>query len=218
MRFFSNIFAGAALVSATLGLTIDSYPSTVEVGKSYDIKYSPAGTAATTFILRKGDPKALGTIGTLTTSATGGTFKWTVDPSLANGDDYALEVQQGNADPNFTGLIKVIGSTASASSSAVSSVSSTTSASSAKSSGSTLATSASASVSSSAGGNSTISVPTLSSTAHSSGSASATGAKSTSGSPTTGGGAPRNTGAASTLGSSPLALIFGAVAAMAYLN
>ncbi|KAF2473438.1 uncharacterized protein BDR25DRAFT_341497 [Lindgomyces ingoldianus] len=109
------------------GLMFDSYPSTVEVGKTYEVRYSPGGNSVTmhqpdlSFVFKlisPGDPNSLGTVGTLTTSATGGIFRWTVDSSLPNGEDYALEIRQGNSDLNFSGLIKVTGSNDSPSSSA----------------------------------------------------------------------------------------------------
>ncbi|KAF2187199.1 hypothetical protein K469DRAFT_630149 [Zopfia rhizophila CBS 207.26] len=218
MRFFSTVLAGAAFVAAAFAVEINDFPATAEVGKSYTITYSPANNAPTTFILRKGENDDLTNITTLTTTATGGSYTWNVDRALPNGKDYALQVVQ-NGESNYIGPIEIKGSSSTASASASSSASASASASTSKSSDSTLSTitSASASASSSVSGNSTISVPTLSrsASAGSSSTARATG----SGSPTTAaGGAPSNTGAASTLGSSPLALIFGAVAAMAYLN
>jgi hypothetical protein len=219
MRFFSTILAGAALVSAAFGLTIDDYPVSLEVGKSYEIKYSPA-TASPTFILRKGLSGNLDTIGPISGTASGGVFKFTVSTSLPNGNDYAFEIRAGNENNFGKNDVKITGSTATAVSSAASSASasassaskaSSASSASAKSTDSTLTSSATLSISTSASGNSTVALPTLSRSTTSA-------PRSTGATVTTGGGAPQNTGAASQLGSSPLALIFGAVAAMAYLN
>ncbi|KAH7077756.1 hypothetical protein BKA63DRAFT_601810 [Paraphoma chrysanthemicola] len=86
--------------TAVLGAEINTYPS----------------DGPTTFILRKGSATGLGTVGTLTTSATGGTFQWTVSSSLVSGGDYALEIRQGSDSPNFSGQFSVRGSSAIASS------------------------------------------------------------------------------------------------------
>ena len=66
MRFFEIVVSGAALISSAVAVTIDTYPSSVEAGKTYTITYSPKDAPAT-FILRKGlstDLKTIATIGT----------------------------------------------------------------------------------------------------------------------------------------------------------
>ncbi|KAH7088314.1 hypothetical protein FB567DRAFT_335789 [Paraphoma chrysanthemicola] len=99
--------------TAVLGAEINAYPiNGVDAGKTYTITYSPGGNTPTTFILRKGFSTGLATVGTLTTSATGGTFQWTVSSSLVSGSDYALEIRQGSDTPNFSGLFSVRGSSA----------------------------------------------------------------------------------------------------------
>jgi len=224
MRFIQSIFAGAALVAAALAVEINEFPSEVQPGKSYVIKYTPGDSAPTSFLLRKGKNEDLKTIATLTTSATGGSFTWNVDSALPNADDYALQVKQGS-DENYIGPIKLTGGSASVSPSASSSASASASASKSESesasassgastktpSMTTASPSASASMST-PGSNSTVATATLSRTP------SAGSTRSGSPTNTNSPGAPQNTGAASTLSSSPLALIFGAVAAFAYLN
>lgn len=236
MRFFQVVASGAALIAAALALEINQFPAGgVKAGTTYTITYSPKSDTPTTFILRKGVSTDLGTVGTLTTTATGGSFSWTVADDLVNGADYALEIRQEGQAPNYSAQFGLTGGeTASASSaiasavsSAVSSVrssaSSAASASSASASLSSLISSvassaaASATASMSAGMNSTISTATLSRSASGSatGSATATGSAS---STNTAGGPPESTGAASMLGSSPMALLFGAVGAFAFLG
>lgn len=227
MRFFNSVlFAASALVSlvaaqsATLKFT--DFPSTVQAGKSYTIKYTSTELSSpATIVLRKGSSTNLNTISTLTTTATGGSFVWSVDASLADGNDYALMISQGTENNNYAGPIQLTGGSASA----ISSATSSGSASSASSAKSALTTISTLTVS----GNSTT-IPTSSVSAKSnssvstgslSGSASrtsVTSAGSTGSTTTAAQGAPSSTGAAIALGSSPLALIFGAVAAMAYLN
>lgn len=211
MRFFQTLFAGVALVAAALAVEINEFPSEVQPGRSYTITYTPGDDTPTTFILRKGKNEDLDTIGTLEEGVTGGTFTWDVSDDLPNGDDYALEIQQ-NGQSNYIGPIALTGSTASPSAS-VSSASSTGSASrSTTSAPSSLTTATSASGSVSASSNGTISSPTLSRTG------SATTSPTGGSTPTESSGPPESTGAASSLASSPFALFFGAVAAMAYLN
>ena len=223
MRFFQIVASSAAFIAAALALEINQFPAGgVKAGQSYTITYSPASDIPTTFVLRKGLSTDLDTVGTLTTSATGGSFTWTVSDDLTNGADYALEIRQEGQKPNYSAQFGLTGGeTASASvSSAISSIISSARSSasaSASASLSSLITSvassaaASATVSSSAGLNSTVSSATLS---HSSGSAKPTGSATKTSSITP----PESTGAASMLGSSPLALLFGAVGAFAFLN
>ncbi|KAF2009868.1 hypothetical protein BU24DRAFT_66265 [Aaosphaeria arxii CBS 175.79] len=217
MRFFSTLLAGAAIVAGVLAQkpTIDKYPKSVKAGESVEITYSPA-TATAKFVLRKGSPGNLATLATLTENATGGKYTWNVPEDLANASDYALQIVV-NGEDNYTGLISLSGgSSASSSSSASASSGSATSSPSPTSSGtksvsaSITSSSVSGSITSSAHQNSTVTSATLS-TARSTGS-------SQSSATTTGSSPPESTGAASMLSSSPLALIFGAVAAMAYLN
>lgn len=211
MRFTQTLFAGAALVAAAMAqLAINDFPASVEAGESYTITYSGGEeNAPTTFILRQGANENLDTITTLTTSATGGSFTWVVDDSLVDATDYALEIQQEGSEPNFIGPIALTGGeTASATPSPTATVSASVTGSDRSSS------TVSGSISLTTGLNGTISSATLTRTA----SNSAATADETASSTTTGTGAPEETGAASLLSSSPLALIFGAVAAMVYLN
>ncbi|KAH7076800.1 Ser-Thr-rich glycosyl-phosphatidyl-inositol-anchored membrane family-domain-containing protein [Paraphoma chrysanthemicola] len=219
MRFFEIVVSGAALISSAFAVTIDSYPTAgVVAGQTYQITYSPKDAPAT-FVLRKGASNNLDTVGTIGTG-TGGTFSWTVDKSLPNDGSYALQVNQGS-DVNYSGQFPLTGGSnapASSASAALSSALASASAavSSVRASASSVAASlssaaASASISPSAGTNSTISSATLSASRTASASASRTPTGSSSGGP------PQSTGAASALDASPLALIFGAVAAFAYL-
>lgn len=213
MRFFEIVVSGAALISSAFAVTIDTYPTSVEAGKSYTITYSPKDAPAT-FILRKGAPGNLDTIGEVGTG-TGGSFTWQVSSTLANGANYALQVKQGSEE-NYTGLFGLTGGSNAVSSAASSASAAASSASAAVSSirasassvvASITSAAASASASASSGMNSTVASATLSKTPSASKPAS-----------TTGGSPPESTGAASMLSASPLAIVLGAVAAFAYLN
>ncbi|KAF1360659.1 hypothetical protein EJ07DRAFT_155083 [Lizonia empirigonia] len=220
MRFFQILASGAAFIAAALALEINSYPTGgVKAGQTYTITYSPADNTATTFILRKGVSTDLGTIGTLTSTATGGSFSWTVAKDLVDGSDYALEIKQDGQTPNYSGQFGLTGGSGTASSSAASSASSAmssaassmaSSASSATSAASSMTsaseyatTTGTGSVSPSGSYNGTVSSATLSTKA----TGSATGSSSI----------PESTGAADSLASAPLALLFGAAGALVFL-
>lgn len=207
---FESIFAGAALVAAAMAQTfaINSYPATgVVAGQTYEVTYSPADNTPTTFVLRQGPSGNLNTIDTLTTTATGGKFSWTVAKTLANQPNYALEIRRGDQ-VNYSGQFGLTGGAAAAVSSAVSSAASAAS-SAISSAVSSARSSASASVSASSGVNSTVTSATLSRTA--------SGTSRPTSSATSSSKIPEATGAASSMTGSPLAVVLGAVAAFAYL-
>ncbi|KAI8940428.1 hypothetical protein NX059_004116 [Plenodomus lindquistii] len=229
---FESIFAGAALVAAAVAqsLAINDFPASgVVAGQTYEVTYSPADNTPTTFILRQGPSGNLNTIETLTTSATGGRFSWTVSDDLENQPNYALEIVRGDEN-NYSAQFGLTGGetaeASSAVSSAVASASSAASAaaSSAASAASSAASSASAALSSavasavssvqasatisaSSGVNSTISTASLTRSATGTGRPSSTSSASI----------PESTGAAASMAGSPLAAVFAAIAAFAYL-
>lgn len=214
MLFIQTLFAGAAFIVAAAALEINEFPRTVEAGKTYTVKYSPADDTPTTFILRQGANEDLKTVSILTTAATNGKFTWSVSKDIPNASDYALQIKQGSV-VNYIGPIGLTGSDAvssavsSAASSSVASSTSSAASSSASASGtitSSAVTTASATVSPSTGLNSTITSATLSRTSTPRPTGTSTG------------GVPESTGAASSLASSPFAVLFGAVAAMVYFN
>ncbi|KAJ4319463.1 hypothetical protein N0V94_003887 [Neodidymelliopsis sp. IMI 364377] len=236
MRFFQMVASSAAFIAAALALEINSYPSGgVKAGQTYTVTYSPADNTPTTFVLRKGLSTDLGTIGTLTSTATGGTFSWTVASDLVDGSDYALQIQQGTT-INYSAQFGLTGgsgsssavssasasassasASASASHSSASSASAAYSASSAKASLSSLISSVASSVHASA--TASVSGHIVPSASHNGTVSSATLSTGTRGSSTaTSASIPESTGAASSLSSAPLALLFGAAGAFAFLN
>ena len=200
MRFFQTLAAGAALVASALSLTIDTFPTAgVEAGKTYTITYSPKDNTPTTFILRKGVSTDLDTVDTLTTTATGGSFQWTVDSKYVDATNYALEIRQEGVSPNFSGQFPLTGGEGTESSSSASASATASSGSVTRS----ASTSASASPSASSNGT-TVSSATLTRT---------TG---TSRPTSTSGGVPEaTTNAAAPL--APVAAFAGLFAAFAYL-
>lgn len=214
MRFFQTILSGAALIAAAAALTIDTFPANVVAGETYTVTYSPKDNTPTTFILRQGPSGNLNTIETLTTTATGGSFSWTVKSTYANQPNYALEVRQGDV-INYSGQFPLTGGSGSAASSAASSTRASASSAAASSASAALSSAissshASASIVPSSGANSTVASATLSQSRTAAASGTSRPTSSTTSGP------PQSTGAASSL-SSPLAAIFGAFAAFAYL-
>ncbi|KAJ9623516.1 hypothetical protein H2203_005778 [Taxawa tesnikishii (nom. ined.)] len=133
MHFFKTLALGASALasfaaaqSANLGFT--STPTSVKAGTPVTIKYTAENLdSPVTITLRKGDPNNLSTIGVLTSSATNGTYTWIPADSLADGDDYALQITQGN-EINYSGEFSLSGGNASAISSAAAATSSSASA------------------------------------------------------------------------------------------
>lgn len=116
MQFFKALlFGSAALVSLVAAqdepLALTVVPESVEAGQPVTIEYSGDPNVPTTLTLRKGDPNDLDTVETITTSGTGGTITWTPSESLESGEDYALEISQGEDQVNYSGQIVVTGGT-----------------------------------------------------------------------------------------------------------
>jgi len=200
------ITLGVLASSAFAALTFTSAPSTVAAGSTYTLTYTTDDTTdPVSIILRKGNPADLTTIGTLTSTATGGSYSWTVAANLVSGTDYALEIMQGTV-TNYYGPFSLTGGSTAPSSTSSGSMSASISGSS--SSGSMSQTSSAKMSTSSHVGNSTVTTKSTVSTSLSTSkiTSSSAGATATS--------APNS---ASSI-SSPLALILGAVAAMFYLH
>merc|ERR1711967_67744 len=109
------ILAGLSALAAAQSttLTFTEVPQTVTDGQEQTIRYTTDdNSTAVTILLRKGPSENLQTVSTLTTSATGGEFLWTPSICLENGDDYALEIQQGSEN-NYFGPFTVQGRDAS---------------------------------------------------------------------------------------------------------
>jgi len=190
------VAAYAVAQSSTLQFT--SFPANVQAGTQVTLTWTGGdSTQPVTILLKQGDPTNLDTVGTLTTSATGGSYTWNVDSTIVDASNYAFEIQQGT-EINYSAPFAVAGGTGV--SSTVASASASASVSAASSSASAASASASASASSASAS---------SASASKSSSASKTSATAASTS------APSNS--ANGL-QSPIALLIGAVAAMMYFN
>ncbi|EMD85155.1 hypothetical protein COCC4DRAFT_28505 [Bipolaris maydis ATCC 48331] len=220
MRFFQAILSSAAFAALIAALEINDFPAQgVVAGNTYTITYSPADDVPTTFILRQGLSTDLDTIGTLTTTATGGKFQWTPSKDLPNESDYALEIKRGDT-VNYSAQFPLTGGAASDSNPVSSSSASASPSSSAEPSSSASpspSASASSSMTSAASstpsapvstpaGNSTVSSVTLSRTHSPTAPSTPTGSASVPEVTTSGAGSLAN----------PLAAIVGAAAALLY--
>ncbi|RMY74620.1 hypothetical protein D0863_03135 [Hortaea werneckii] len=229
------ILAGLSALAAAQStvLTFTDVPQTVIDGQQQTIRYTTDdNSTAVTILLRKGPSENLQTVSTLTTSATGGEFLWTPSICLENGDDYALEIQQGSEN-NYFGPFTVQGRDASCEDSASASPSANATASMTigmngtathmpvpigtapavgGSNGTMMATGTSVPR------NTTMSMATLTPTTSSTGSPSSNSASATSGSSTSSGSEASATNAANEVQmSSAFALFLGAAAAAFYL-
>ncbi|KAI7164055.1 hypothetical protein D0869_08270 [Hortaea werneckii] len=227
----AGLSALAAAQSTTL--TFTDVPQTVTDGQEQTIRYTTDdNSTAVTILLRKGPSENLQTVSTLTTSATGGEYLWTPSICLENGDDYALEIQQGSEN-NYFGPFTVQGRDASCEDSASASPSANATASMTMgmngtathmpvpigtapavggSNGTMMATGTSVPR------NTTMSMATLTPTTSSTGSPSSNSASATSGSSTSSGSEASATNAANEVQmSSAFALFLGAAAAAFYL-
>ncbi|EFW13781.1 hypothetical protein CPSG_09648 [Coccidioides posadasii str. Silveira] len=111
MHFFRTLLAAAALIASTVAqgeLAFTSFPSDVQVGKPVTVTWAVGdATKPVTIKSRKG------TIVMTCSSATGGSYTWTPSSSLVDGDDYALQINQGS-DINYTNLFSISGGSGSA--------------------------------------------------------------------------------------------------------
>ncbi|MCJ1370320.1 hypothetical protein MMC20_001533 [Loxospora ochrophaea] len=243
--YFSNalltsaLFAVAAIAQAP-SIAFTNPPTSVTAGVPIKLTWTGAEDGSpVTITLKQGDPQNLQTVAIVTGDATGGSFTWTPSKSIVNGDDYALQIAQGDEAPNYTGEFPISGGATSSASASISSVSASVSSAQVSSSIASILSAVNSSLSgvtstlkptiigtgaSSAGTgvpitrNTTLSSATLTKTSTHLATTTATSAKTTSATSATGASStPSPTGSAATLSSS-LVLILGAVAAMVFLN
>ncbi|CZT24734.1 uncharacterized protein RCC_10462 [Ramularia collo-cygni] len=233
--FTKALLIGALAALATAQSSVLSFtrvPSPITAGEPQALTYATNDTETpVTIRLRKGPSGNLDTIATLSSSVMGGQYIWTPSDSLTNGNDYALEISQ-NGQVNYFGPFQLqgasgtgSGSSSSSSSSSMSGSSSSAampssySTSSAEAMNSTMTTSSHMMMGTGNAmphmnsTNATMTSATLSSTRTSPSKPTNTDDLSTGGSGT-GSDAPANTGAAAMLGSSAIALTFGAAVAV----
>ncbi|KAI5279239.1 hypothetical protein KEM52_004448, partial [Ascosphaera acerosa] len=105
MQIFQSIAASALLVAAMVEAKVafTKMPSDAQVGQAVTISWADA-QGPVTILLKKGDSNDLKTVATLTSNASGNEFTWTPSEDLAEGSDYALEIDSAgevNYSPQF---------------------------------------------------------------------------------------------------------------------
>jgi len=202
----SVAFFAVAALAQTGTLQFTSFPSAVTAGQPVTVTWIGGDSnAPVTITLKKGLSTDLKDVGVLTSSATGGSYTWTPDTTLANGADYALFISQGASQNNYSGQFSLAGGSTAAATSATASATGTSSSAAASSTDVTgTISSAAASSTGNATRTSTTGSNTLSTLTTTRASTSATGST-----------VPAS-GASGV--QSPLALLFGVVAAMLYLQ
>lgn len=109
----------AALAAAqSTVLTFTNVPNPVTDGQAHAITFATNDTSSpVSIILRQGPSTDLKDVETLTTDARNGQYIWTPSTSLPNGNNYALQIKQGDQ-INYFGPFTVQGASTSSSMSA----------------------------------------------------------------------------------------------------
>ncbi|KAK5940631.1 hypothetical protein PMZ80_007048 [Knufia obscura] len=128
MISFRSLLAAAPLLALAVAQNIafTSTPAVVEAGESYNITWGGGDGTGVTLTLRRGNPKDLTTVDTLADNLMESYYVWEAPSSLEDGDDYALQITQGQSDINYSGLFTVEGGESSSSSSSSASASNAT--------------------------------------------------------------------------------------------
>ncbi|KAL8944983.1 MAG: hypothetical protein Q9211_000416 [Gyalolechia sp. 1 TL-2023] len=142
MHFTKSLLVGAAAIVAVIAqsspIAFTSTPASVQAGRSVVLRWGGGDeNQPVTITLKRGDSNNLRTVSLITGSATGTSYTWTVPTDLPDGDDYALQINQGVDDVNYSGRFSLSGG-----STASSSISSSSTATSALSSASAIIESA----------------------------------------------------------------------------
>lgn len=117
MVSFRSILAIAPLLATALAkVAFTSVPAVAVVSQSYNISWAGGDGTSVTLTLRRGDPANLATISTIADQASGSYYIWTVPSTLQSGNDYALQITQGQSDINYSGLFTISGASSTSSS------------------------------------------------------------------------------------------------------
>ncbi|KAL2373196.1 extracellular matrix protein [Blastomyces gilchristii SLH14081] len=110
MHLMKSLLASALLVAAAVAqkISFTSFPEDVQAGEPVTVTWTGGSDEPVTITLMKGLSKDLQEVETLTTSGQDGTFTWTPESDIVNGDDYALRISQGD-EVNYTNLFDVSG-------------------------------------------------------------------------------------------------------------
>ncbi|KAI9869037.1 MAG: hypothetical protein M1813_002860 [Trichoglossum hirsutum] len=214
MHLFKTLFAIAsavAVVAAQSSLMLTTTFTSVAAGDSVKITWAGGDpTAPVTLVLRSGDPNNLNAGSVITSSATGGSFTWSVPSDIPSLSNYALEIKQGSLD-NFSNQFAISGGSGTAlpTGSLTATLSASNSSTSTSTSSSSSSESSSSASSSTASGNLTTTA-TLKTTSSSAGTTRTSA-------PTSSSTVAPNANTAPGF-ASPLALVLSAMMAMIYFN
>ncbi|KLJ06499.1 hypothetical protein EMPG_10096 [Blastomyces silverae] len=105
-----SLLASALLVAAAVAQSISftSFPEGVQAGEPVTITWTGGSDEPITLTLMKGPSDDLQEVETLTSSGQDGTYTWTPESDIVNGDNYALRITQGD-DINYTNLFGISG-------------------------------------------------------------------------------------------------------------
>lgn len=115
MVSFRSLLAVAPLLAAAVAQNIafTSTPAAVKAGDSFNVTWGGGDGTGVTLTLRRGSPQDLHTITTLADGILDYYYVWQVSTSLESGDDYALQITQGQSDINYSGLFTIEGGSSS---------------------------------------------------------------------------------------------------------
>ncbi|PWY89271.1 hypothetical protein BO70DRAFT_377654 [Aspergillus heteromorphus CBS 117.55] len=110
MRLTESVIAVWACLAqvqiAEAALAFTQWPTAIYTGVPTTLKWETDSDAPVKVTLRKGAAQDLDTVKVLTAEARDGSFTWTPDDTVEDGDDYAFQIQQ-DGQVNYTGLLKV---------------------------------------------------------------------------------------------------------------
>ncbi|KKZ64214.1 hypothetical protein EMCG_01474 [[Emmonsia] crescens] len=110
MHLIKSLLASALLVAAAVaqGISFTSFPEDVQAGKSVTVTWTGGSDEPVTITLVKGLSSDLQDVETLTTTGSDGSYTWTPESTIVNGNDYALKITQGE-DFNYTNQFGISG-------------------------------------------------------------------------------------------------------------
>ncbi|PYH41211.1 GPI anchored serine-threonine rich family protein [Aspergillus saccharolyticus JOP 1030-1] len=110
MRASDSLVAAFACLAqvgiAQAALSFTQWPEVIHAGQPTTLKWQTDSETPVTVTLRKGDSQNLDTVQTLSRTAGGGSFTWTPDSTIENGEDYAFQIEQDGF-VNYSGLLQV---------------------------------------------------------------------------------------------------------------
>ncbi|KAK3167086.1 hypothetical protein OEA41_010211 [Lepraria neglecta] len=117
-------FVVAAVAQGRIAFTV--LPTNLTAGQPVKLEWGGGDGSAVTLTLQQGTTDNLQTVQLITGDASGFSYTWTPSISLPDAENYALKIQQGDAEPNYTGMITLTGGSTSGPTNAISALASST--------------------------------------------------------------------------------------------